>query len=109
MKRSIFWDMTQCSSLKVNRHFGRTYRFHLQCKISGAKHQRENRRCVPLNVGGLSKDYTRFIPEDSTVHWQKLFAECLTVLCSRHYVHLLLSELTVSKITVVPDSRFSQR
>jgi hypothetical protein len=30
MKGSIFWDITPCSSLKVNRHFGRTYRLHLQ-------------------------------------------------------------------------------
>jgi hypothetical protein len=30
MKLSIFWDITPCSSLKVNRCFGGTYRFHLQ-------------------------------------------------------------------------------
>jgi hypothetical protein len=30
MKRSIFWDITPCSPLSVNRRFGGTYRFHLQ-------------------------------------------------------------------------------
>jgi hypothetical protein len=29
MKSSIFWDITPCSSLKDNRHFGGTYRLHL--------------------------------------------------------------------------------
>jgi hypothetical protein len=30
MKSSIFWDITPCSPLKVNRHFGGTYRLHRQ-------------------------------------------------------------------------------
>jgi hypothetical protein len=30
MKSIIFWDMTPCSPLKVNRRFGGTYLFHLQ-------------------------------------------------------------------------------
>jgi hypothetical protein len=30
MKSSIFWHITSCSSLKVNRHFGGTYYLHLQ-------------------------------------------------------------------------------
>jgi hypothetical protein len=29
MKSSIFWDITSCSPLKVNRRFGGTYRLHL--------------------------------------------------------------------------------
>jgi hypothetical protein len=29
MKSSIFWDITPCSGLKVNRRFGRTYRLAL--------------------------------------------------------------------------------
>jgi hypothetical protein len=28
MKSSIFWDITPCSPLKVNRRFGETYRLH---------------------------------------------------------------------------------
>jgi hypothetical protein len=30
MKSIIFWDMTPCSPLSYNRHFGGTYRLHLQ-------------------------------------------------------------------------------
>jgi hypothetical protein len=30
MKSSIFWDITPCSPLKFSRHFGGTYRLHLQ-------------------------------------------------------------------------------
>jgi hypothetical protein len=44
MKISIFWDITPCSSLKVNRCFGGTYCLYLQGrKISRARNQRENR------------------------------------------------------------------
>jgi hypothetical protein len=30
MKSTIFWDITPCSPLSVNRRFGETYRLHLQ-------------------------------------------------------------------------------
>jgi hypothetical protein len=30
MKSTVFWDITPCSPLKVNRNFGGTYRLHLQ-------------------------------------------------------------------------------
>jgi hypothetical protein len=30
VKSTIFWDITQCSPLKFNRGFGRTYRLYLQ-------------------------------------------------------------------------------
>jgi hypothetical protein len=30
MKSTVFWDITMCSPLKVNRRFGGTYRLHLQ-------------------------------------------------------------------------------
>jgi hypothetical protein len=42
MKSIIFWDISLCSTLKVNRRFGGTYRFHLQVRrISRAWNQRE--------------------------------------------------------------------
>jgi hypothetical protein len=45
LKRTIFWDMTPCSLLKVNRRFGGTYRLHLQGRrIRRASNQRESRR-----------------------------------------------------------------
>jgi hypothetical protein len=30
MKSTIFWDITSCCPLSVNRRFGGTYRLHLQ-------------------------------------------------------------------------------
>jgi hypothetical protein len=35
MKSTIFWDITPCSPLNVDRRFGGTYRLHLQ----GRKHK----------------------------------------------------------------------
>jgi hypothetical protein len=29
----LFWDITPCSPLKVNRHLGGTYRLHLRCLV----------------------------------------------------------------------------
>jgi hypothetical protein len=43
MKISIFWDITQCSLLKLNRRFEGTLRLHLQGPISLAEQQRESR------------------------------------------------------------------
>jgi hypothetical protein len=44
MKSTVFWDITLCSPLKVNRRFGGTYCIHLQCwSISRAKYKCENR------------------------------------------------------------------
>jgi hypothetical protein len=43
MKISIFWDIRQCSSLKVNRRFGGTCCLQLQGRrISQAKNQHES-------------------------------------------------------------------
>jgi hypothetical protein len=42
MKNSIFWDITPCSPLRVNRRFGGTHRLHLQGRrISWARNQCE--------------------------------------------------------------------
>jgi hypothetical protein len=45
IKSTIFWDITLCIPLKVNRRFGATYRLHVQGqRISrAARHQRESR------------------------------------------------------------------
>jgi hypothetical protein len=42
VKSSVFWDITLCSPLKVNRRFGGTCHVHLQCwRISQARNQCE--------------------------------------------------------------------
>jgi hypothetical protein len=40
MKSAVLWGITICSSLKVNRHMGGTYRLHLH---GGARCQNESR------------------------------------------------------------------
>jgi hypothetical protein len=46
---TIFWDITSCSRLKVNRPFGRICRLYLQSlRISRARNQRRNNHCLPL-------------------------------------------------------------
>jgi hypothetical protein len=38
----VFWDITPCSLLKVDRRFGGIYRLHLQCRrVSQARDQCE--------------------------------------------------------------------
>jgi hypothetical protein len=41
MNITIFWDIMPCSPLKDNRHFGGTYRLHIQDRISRVRYQRE--------------------------------------------------------------------
>jgi hypothetical protein len=44
MKSSIFWDITMCSPLKVNRRFGRICRLHLEGRrIGQTRNQHESR------------------------------------------------------------------
>jgi hypothetical protein len=55
LRSSVFWDITQCSRLKVNRRFGGTCRLHLQgWRISRARNQRESRWEAEL--------WRRFVP-----------------------------------------------
>jgi hypothetical protein len=92
MKSSIFWDITPCSQLKVNRRFGETWRLHLQCqRIRRKRNQRENLFCLPPEFRLVScSDYSstlkmeavcssetsvdfqrttrRYIPQDRTLH-----------------------------------------
>jgi hypothetical protein len=58
LKSTIFWDITPCSPLKVNRCFGGTYRLHLQDRrIRRARNQWQAERYVPpkrrLTCNGL--------------------------------------------------------
>jgi hypothetical protein len=49
-----FWDITPCSQLNVDQHFGGTYRFHLQSqRISQARNQRETVRILTCCCAGL--------------------------------------------------------
>jgi hypothetical protein len=65
---SVFWDTTLCSPVKVNRHFGITYRFHFQgWSATDGRNEREadyeDRSDILLrNVGWLLLDYTALCP-----------------------------------------------
>jgi hypothetical protein len=62
LKSTVFWDITPCSPLKVNRCCGGTYRFHLQGrKISRAI-------CSSEISFDFQRTTRRYIPEDSTFH-----------------------------------------
>jgi hypothetical protein len=65
MKGTIFWDITPCDPLKVNRRFGGAYHFHIQGEISRARYQRESRRhsdyCHSTRVFRIGVTVFRFI------------------------------------------------
>jgi hypothetical protein len=64
MKSTIFWDITPCNPLKVNRRFGGTYCLHLQGrKISRARNQLESRLVTYCDAGFLLSLHI-FDPED---------------------------------------------
>jgi hypothetical protein len=74
MKSIIFWDMTPCSLLSVNRRFGGTYRLHLQ-----GRRNKFGKKPASKQVASLSVDTQwttrRHIPEDDTLVFfcQKLY------------------------------------
>jgi hypothetical protein len=79
IKSSSFWDITPCSPLKVNRHFGGTCRLHLQGgRIRQARNQRDFQRTT---LG--------FIPEESTLRDGRIFMNDECPLCV--YFVLVLS------------------
>jgi hypothetical protein len=63
LKRSVFWDITPYSPLKINRRFGRTC-LHLQGRrISQARNQHESGwQAEPRNVSWLSPNYKALYP-----------------------------------------------
>jgi hypothetical protein len=79
LRSSVFWDITLCSPLKVNRRFGGTYRLHLQGRgISRARNQRESRRkaetlkmevtCSSETSVDFQRTTQRYIAEYRTLH-----------------------------------------
>jgi hypothetical protein len=96
-KSTTIWDITPCSRLKANRHFGRTYRVFLQGRrIYRTRYQRESRWqeiwiclasvftlvscsaysstfkmeavCSPETSIDFQRTTRLYIPEDSTLH-----------------------------------------
>jgi hypothetical protein len=85
-KSIIFWDMTPCSPLSCARHFGRTYRLHLQGRRnrfskSVNKHVASRMFAEPISStlkmeaissseksGATQRTTRRHIPDDNTLH-----------------------------------------
>jgi hypothetical protein len=95
IKSTIFWDITPCSPLKVNRRFGEIYHLHLQGRIiSRVRSQRDSSRlCLPpaysstLKMGATCSSVTsvdfqrttrRYIPEESSLLLYILIAYIFT-------------------------------
>jgi hypothetical protein len=82
LKSIIFWDITPCSPLKVNRRFRGMYRLHLQGQgISQARNQHKSRwqaaysstlKMEAIYSSEMSVDFQqntrRYIPEHNTLH-----------------------------------------
>jgi hypothetical protein len=79
---TVFWDITPCSSLKVNRRFGGTNRLRVQGRrIIRARNQRKSRWQAEQdggdvflrNVSRLSTDYTTLYPTRWYSSWSPLW------------------------------------
>jgi hypothetical protein len=75
----MFWKITPCSPLQVNRRFGRTYRLHLQVRrISQArnKHEAGGKICLRRDCSSLKMEENipqKRFPVDYTALYPKLF------------------------------------
>jgi hypothetical protein len=64
--RYVFWDLTPRSQLKVSRHFGRAYRFHLQDRrITQVRNQRETGKKTSVYLKKTARPY---VPQDRKLH-----------------------------------------
>jgi hypothetical protein len=96
MKSSIFWDITPCRPLEVNRGYGGTCRLHLQGWRTIQERNHRGKQMVNssiLNTGvicssEMSADFQwisrRYIPENITLFWVYLF-ETENVSCIVYY------------------------
>jgi hypothetical protein len=69
VKSIIFWDITPCSPLSVNRRFGGTYRLHLQGRRSSARNQQANRYQIRITLNNkTTKDTQKKFYKAVAVH-----------------------------------------
>jgi hypothetical protein len=93
IKCTVFWDITPCSALRVNRRYGATYSFHLQARIS-----REKLTGPPsVHAGSLRNELPLLCPTGS----QPIATEAL---CS---ISFLLAPQSQFAADVEPNSRVS--
>jgi hypothetical protein len=71
MNTSVFWDITPCSPLKINRRFVRTRRLHLQRRRISRTSVKvdEKQGSVPQKRVLILKElHGSYIPEDGALH-----------------------------------------
>lgn len=85
LKSAIFWDITPCNKLKVNRRFGRAYYLLIQLRRTSQVRNQNNavskQSCSPETSVYFRWITRRYIPEDRTVHdnsWQTSNTRYLT-------------------------------
>jgi hypothetical protein len=82
-KSYIFWDITPCSPLKVNRRFGETSRLHLQ--------DRRISQATSVKAGGkqiLHRLYIKLVTKCCgcpSAHWKTILARPASVARSTNY------------------------
>jgi hypothetical protein len=70
LKSTIFWDIAPCNPLSVNRHFGGTYRLHLQgrtCRTYFFDLKMEA-ICSSETLVDTQRTTRRYIPEDGSLY-----------------------------------------
>jgi hypothetical protein len=82
MNSSISWDIIPCSSLKIDRRFGGTYRFQLQ-----GRRWRQNWRFSETSVD-CQRTTQRYIPEGRTIQRLGAFENKVRGQCFLFMVHL---------------------
>jgi hypothetical protein len=98
MESTILCDKKPCRLLKSNRHFGGTYRLHLQSRVRGARYQRQSsgksRRYDPLKRRLIFNRLHSIMSQKTTA--SKLFvSECTAPPCSDYKI---TSRTTVSSM-----------
>lgn len=98
MNNSVFWDITRCSPLKVNRRFGETCRLYLHgrriyLEIKQQSCSKQNSHCYLLHPGhsstlkteakypsetsvGSQRTTRLYIPQDIILHNHRSESEC---------------------------------
>jgi hypothetical protein len=85
-KSTIFWDITPCSPLSVNRCFGRTYRLRPQCRKNKLSKKGTWKQvtfptlkmeaiCSSATSVDTQRNTRRYIPEDGTLRNQKISSD----------------------------------
>jgi hypothetical protein len=88
MKCTTFWDIRQCSPLKVKQRFEGGYRLHLQGRISRASSKQSLLCGLQASSGGRSRG-------SGGKPWHHLISPCML-----YALHILSSVILITLITL---------